>query len=223
MNRQRDIFQEGLVNMREIYEESLQHLENSVMSLADDVYRTIEKSINVLSDDNKDIAREIIASDVHINAKESDIEDQIISLITKQQPIATDLRMILSSNKIASELERMGDNASNIAKIRKRVKIEDTYILARLKTMGKLSMLMLADLKEAYASQDVNLVKEIIERDNDIDDLYKEIINSSYLIDNDPYISGQAHLAGRYLERIGDHITNIAESVYFTITGERFS
>ncbi|UBH23481.1 phosphate signaling complex protein PhoU [Macrococcus armenti] len=212
-----------MVNMREIYEESLQHLENSVMSLADDVYRTIEKSINVLSDDNKDIAREIIASDVHINAKESDIEDQIISLITKQQPIATDLRMILSSNKIASELERMGDNASNIAKIRKRVKIEDTYILARLKTMGKLSMLMLADLKEAYASQDVNLVKEIIERDNDIDDLYKEIINSSYLIDNDPYISGQAHLAGRYLERIGDHITNIAESVYFTITGERFS
>ncbi|UBH12295.1 phosphate signaling complex protein PhoU [Macrococcus armenti] len=212
-----------MVNMREIYEESLQHLENSVMSLADDVYRTIEKSINVLSDDNKDIAREIIANDVHINAKESDIEDQIISLITKQQPIATDLRMILSSNKIASELERMGDNASNIAKIRKRVKIEDTYILARLKTMGKLSMLMLADLKEAYASQDVNLVKEIIERDNDIDDLYKEIINSSYLIDNDPYISGQAHLAGRYLERIGDHITNIAESVYFTITGERFS
>ncbi|UBH09936.1 phosphate signaling complex protein PhoU [Macrococcus armenti] len=223
MNRQRDIFQEGLVNMREIYEESLQHLENSVLSLADDVYRTIEKSINVLSDDNKDIAREIIANDVHINAKESDIENQIISLITKQQPIATDLRMILSSSKIASELERMGDNASNIAKIRKRVKIEDTYILARLNTMGKLSMLMLADLKEAYAAQDVNLVKEIIERDNDIDDLYKEIINSSYLIDNDPYISGQAHLAGRYLERIGDHITNIAESVYFTITGERFS
>ncbi|WP_279306400.1 phosphate signaling complex protein PhoU [Macrococcus armenti] len=212
-----------MVNMREIYEESLQHLENSVMSLAGDVYRTIEKSINVLSDDNKDIAREIIANDVHINAKESDIENQIISLITKQQPIATDLRMILSSSKIASELERMGDNASNIAKIRKRVKIEDTYILARLNTMGKLSMLMLADLKEAYASQDVNLVKEIIERDNDIDDLYKEIINSSYLIDNDPYISGQAHLAGRYLERIGDHITNIAESVYFTITGERFS
>ncbi|UBH14484.1 phosphate signaling complex protein PhoU [Macrococcus armenti] len=212
-----------MVNMREIYEESLQHLENSVMSLADDVYRTIEKSINVLSDDNKDIAREIIANDVHINAKESDIENQIISLITKQQPIATDLRMILSSSKIASELERMGDNASNIAKIRKRVKIEDTYILARLNTMGKLSMLMLADLKEAYAAQDVNLVKEIIERDNDIDDLYKEIINSSYLIDNDPYISGQAHLAGRYLERIGDHITNIAESVYFTITGERFS
>ncbi len=223
MNRQRDIFQEGLVNMREIYEESLQHLEASVLKLADEVYRTIEKSINVLSDSDKAMAREIIEHDHVINAMESDIDDQIISLITKQQPIATDLRMILSSSKVSSELERMGDNAANIAKIRKRVKIEDAYILTRLQTMGKLSMMMLADLKEAYESKDVNLVKEIIERDNDIDDLYKEIINSAYLIDNDPYISGQAHLAGRYLERIGDHITNIAESVYFTITGERFA
>ncbi|WP_170137292.1 phosphate signaling complex protein PhoU [Macrococcoides goetzii] len=212
-----------MVDMREIYEESLQHLEKSVLKLADEVYRAIEKSINVLSDDEKSVAREIIEHDQVINAIESDIDDQIISLITKQQPIATDLRMILSSSKISSELERMADNAVNIAKIRKRVKFEDEYILMRLKTMGKLSMLMLADLKEAHKNNDVNLVKEIIERDNDIDDLYKEIINSAYLIDNDPYISGQAHLAGRYLERIGDHITNIAESVYFTITGERFN
>lgn len=223
MSKQKDIFQEGLVNMREIYEESLQHLEQTVLNLADEVYRTIEKSIDVLSDNDKTVAREIIHNDHVINAMESDIDDQIISLITKQQPIATDLRMILSCSKISSELERMGDNAANIAKIRKRVKFEDAYVLARLKTMGKLSMLMLADLKEAYNNKDVNLVKEIIERDNDIDDLYKEIINSSYLIDNDPYISGQAHLAGRYLERIGDHITNIAESLYFTITGERFN
>ncbi|RAI82422.1 phosphate transport system regulatory protein PhoU [Macrococcoides goetzii] len=222
-NKQNVIFQEGLVDMREIYEESLQHLEKSVLKLADEVYRAIEKSINVLSDDEKSVAREIIEHDQVINAIESDIDDQIISLITKQQPIATDLRMILSSSKISSELERMADNAVNIAKIRKRVKFEDEYILMRLKTMGKLSMLMLADLKEAHKNNDVNLVKEIIERDNDIDDLYKEIINSAYLIDNDPYISGQAHLAGRYLERIGDHITNIAESVYFTITGERFN
>ena len=90
MNRQRDIFQEGLVNMREIYEESLQHLEASVLKLADEVYRTIEKSINVLSDSDKAMAREIIEHDHVINAMESDIDDQIISLITKQQPIATD-------------------------------------------------------------------------------------------------------------------------------------
>ncbi|WP_233680351.1 phosphate signaling complex protein PhoU [Macrococcoides caseolyticum] len=224
MNKQNDIFQEGLGDtMREIYDESLNHLTNSVIELAREVYRVIEKSVNVLSDSEVNHAREIIKHDDVINEMEHDINEQIISLITKQQPIATDLRLILSSTKIASELERIGDNASNIAKIRKRVQFEDTYILTRLKTMGKLSMLMLADLELAYKNKDVNLVKEIIERDQDIDDLYKEIINTTYLIDNDPYISGQAHLAGRYLERIGDHITNIAESLYFTITGERFN
>ncbi|MCU7556846.1 phosphate signaling complex protein PhoU [Macrococcus capreoli] len=224
MNKQKDISQEGLVDiMREIYEESLNHLTVSVQELAQEVYKVIERSVNVLSDSEVNHAREIIKHDEVINEMEHNINEQIISLITKQQPIATDLRLILSSTKIASELERIGDNASNIAKIRKRVQFEDTYILTRLKTMGKLSMLMLADLEVAYQNKDVNLVKEIIERDQDIDDLYKEIINTTYLIDNDPYISGQAHLAGRYLERIGDHITNIAESLYFTITGERFN
>lgn len=223
MNKQSAIFQEDSVDsMREIYEESLNHLTSSVQELAGEVYKVIERSLNVLSDNEVNHAREIIKYDEVINNMENDINEQIISLITKQQPIATDLRLILSSTKIASELERIGDNAANIAKIRKRVQFEDTYILTRLKTMGKLSLLMLADLEEAYKNSDVNLVKEIIERDQDIDDLYKEIINTTYLIDNDPYISGQAHLAGRYLERIGDHITNIAESLYFTITGERF-
>lgn len=208
--------------MREIYQEHLQQLEASVFDLANEVYQTIERSINVLSCEDINEAREIIKHDQVINQKEYDINDQVVSLITKQQPIATDLRKILSSIRIAAELERMGDNASNIAKIRKRVKLEDHYVITRLKTMGKLSMLMLEDLKVAYETKDMNLIKEIIERDKDIDDLYKEIINTTYLIDNDPYIAGQAHLAGRYLERNGDHITNVAENIYYVITGQRY-
>ena len=71
-------------------------------------------------------------------------------LITKQQPIASDLRMMISSLKIASDLERIGDNASSIANIRLRTKITDDYVLTRLKTMGKLAMLMLKDLDQAF-------------------------------------------------------------------------
>ena len=66
------------------------------------------------------------------------------------------------------------------------------------------------------------LIKEIIERDKDIDDLYINIVNTTYLIDNDPFVAGQAHLAARHLERIGDHISNIAESVYYYLTGEHY-
>lgn len=208
--------------MRERYQESLNELIESVMKLADEVYQVIDRSIAVLSDDNIQHAREIIAHDKVINDMENDINEQVISLITKQQPIATDLRIIISSIKIASELERMGDNAGNLAKLRKRVKFEDPYVLSRLQTMGKLSMLMLHDLKDAYLKEDISLTKEIIDRDSDIDDLYKDIVNTTYLIDNDPFVAGQAHLAGRYLERIGDHITNIAESIYYFITGERY-
>ena len=68
----------------------------------------------------------------------------------------------------------------------------------------------------------INKCKEIIERDKDIDDLYINIVNTTYLIDNDPFVAGQAHLAARHLERIGDHISNIAESVYYYLTGEHY-
>ena len=99
-------------------------------------------------------------------------------LITKQQPIASDLRMMISSLKIASDLERIGDNASSIANIRLRTKITDDYVLTRLKTMGKLAMLMLKDLDQAFKKKDTVLIREIIERDEDIDDLYSHITNN---------------------------------------------
>ena len=143
-------------------------------------------------------------------------------LITKQQPIATDLRMMMAALKISTDFERMGDNAASIAHIRLRVKINDDYVFTRLKTMGKLEMLMLEDLNTAVKTEDLTLIKEIIERDKDIDDLYINIVNTTYLIDNDPFVAGQAHLAARHLERIGDHISNIAESVYYYLTGEHF-
>lgn len=208
--------------MREKYEESLNELIASVIQLAEEVYYVIDRSIKVLSDQDINHAREIIEYDKKINEMEFNINEQVVSLITKQQPIATDLRIIISSIKIAAELERMADNAGTLAKIRKRVKLEDRYVLSRLETMGKLSMLMLYDLRDAYENKDVSLTKEIIERDSDIDDLYKEIVNTTYLIDDDPFVAGQAHLAGRALERIGDHITNIAENIYYFITSEHY-
>ncbi|HCW35479.1 MULTISPECIES: phosphate signaling complex protein PhoU [Mammaliicoccus] len=208
--------------IREKYEDELNSLINDLFVLGKEVYFMIEQSISVLSDEDRNNARNLIKYDKKINQMEYDINEKVVMLITKQQPIATDLRVMISGLKIASELERMADNSTNIAQIRKRVKITDYFILTRLKTMGKLAMLMLKDLEAAVNDKDILLIKEIIDRDNDIDDLYREINNTTYLIDNDPFISGQAHLAARYLERIGDHITNISESCYYYITGEHY-
>ncbi|MGV3051915.1 phosphate signaling complex protein PhoU [Staphylococcus chromogenes] len=208
--------------IRKRYEGQLNELFKDIRTLGLRTYSMIDQSIRVLTDSQVTHARKIIKNDTEINKLEYDVNEKVVMLITKQQPMAKDLRLMISALKIASEFERMADNAANIAKIRTRVKFSDKYLVMRLEAMGRLALLMLKDLNDAAKDDDLDLVKEIIERDKDIDDLYKQIVNSSYLIDNDPFVAGQAHLVARYLERIGDHIVNIAEHIYYFITGERY-
>ena len=208
--------------IRHKYEGQLDELIKDLRRLGLRVYFNIKNALVSLSEEKRTFARETIEKDKEINHLDYEINEKVIMLITKQQPIATDLRMMMAALKISTDFERMGDNAASIAHIRLRVKINDDYVFTRLKTMGKLAMLMLEDLNTAVKTEDLTLIKEIIERDKDIDDLYINIVNTTYLIDNDPFVAGQAHLAARHLERIGDHISNIAESVYYYLTGEHY-
>lgn len=208
--------------IRQKYEGQLDGLIKDLRRLGLRVYFNINNALVSLGEEKKSFARQTIEKDKEINHLDHEINEKVIMLITRQQPIATDLRMMMAALKISTDFERMGDNAASIAHIRLRVKINDNYVFTRLKTMGKLAMLMLEDLNNAIRNKDLPLIKEVIERDEDIDDLYVNIINTSYLIDNDPFVAGQAHLAARHLERIGDHISNIAESVYYYLTGQHF-
>ncbi|MEJ7165713.1 phosphate signaling complex protein PhoU [Staphylococcus capitis] len=208
--------------IRHKYEGQLDELIKDLRRLGLRVYFNIKNALVSLSEEKRTFARETIEKDKEINQLDYEINEKVIMLITKQQPIATDLRMMMAALKISTDFERMGDNAASIAHIRLRVKINDDYVFTRLKTMGKLAMLMLEDLNTAVKTEDLTLIKEIIERDKDIDDLYINIVNTTYLIDNDPFVAGQAHLAARHLERIGDHISNITESVYYYLTGEHY-
>ncbi|RIL46828.1 phosphate signaling complex protein PhoU [Staphylococcus equorum] len=211
-----------MATIRHKYEGQLDGLIKDLRRLGLYVYRNIEFGLTSLSEEDRNYARQTIAKDKEINEQETAINEKVVLLITKQQPIATDLRLMMAALKIATDFERIGDNAASIAKIRLRAKIIDEYVLTRLNTMGKLALLMLKDLDDAVNDNDITLIKEIIDRDKDIDDIYKKIVNTTYLIDNDPFVAGQAHLAARHLERIGDHICNIAENIYFFITGERY-
>lgn len=208
--------------IRQKYEGQLDGLIKDLRRLGLRVYFNINNALVSLGEEKKSFARQTIEKDKEINHLDHKINEKVIMLITRQQPIAKDLRMMMAALKISTDFERMGDNAASIAHIRLRVKINDNYVFTRLKTMGKLAMLMLEDLNNAIRNKDLPLIKEVIERDEDIDDLYVNIVNTSYLIDNDPFVAGQAHLAARHLERIGDHISNIAESVYYYLTGQHF-
>lgn len=208
--------------IRQNYQEQLDELLKDIRRMGLYTYFNINNAIVSLSEKDKNFARQVINKDKDINKLDCEINEKVILLIMKQQPIASDLRMMMAALKIATDFERMGDNVASIANIRLRVKITDDYVLTRLKTMGKLAMLMLQDLNTAAKHEDITLIREIIDCDQDIDDLYANIVNTTYLIDNDPFVAGQAHLAARNLERVGDHVTNIAESVYYYLTGEHF-
>lgn len=197
-------------------------LYQDVVKLGIECYRRLDGSTEVLSDADTGRARDLVRGDKTINIMEYDINTQVINLITTQQPVATDLRLIISSIKVADDLERISDNISNLGEVRKRVRLTNEKLLLRLSTMERLALLMLEDVQTAYENQDTDLCIEIIERDKDIDSLFVQITTTDIIEESDVFVTGQSQLTAKYLERIGDHIKNIAEHVYFVLTGEKY-
>lgn len=206
---------------REKFTGELQSLVNEVIDLGKLCYDRLQDVTKLLSMNDIEPARELVSGDVEANRKEYNINTQAVTLITTQAPVATDTRIIISSIKIAYDLERISDNISNLAEVRKRVKITNEKLLLRLRTMEQLASLMLKDVYTAYLDQDTSLCKEVYERDEDIDSLFVHVTTSDIFEDSDLFVSGQSQLCAKYLERIGDHVKNISEHVYFVITGEK--
>ncbi|MDU0995972.1 MAG: phosphate signaling complex protein PhoU, partial [Staphylococcus lugdunensis] len=150
--------------IRQNYQEQLDELLKDIRRMGLYTYFNINNAIVSLSEKDKNFARQVINKDKDINKLDCEINEKVILLIMKQQPIASDLRMMMAALKIATDFERMGDNVASIANIRLRVKITDDYVLTRLKTMGKLAMLMLQDLNTAAKHEDITLIREIIDR-----------------------------------------------------------
>ena len=206
---------------REKFSGELQSLVNEVIDLGELCYDRLQGVTKLLSMDDIEPARKLVSGDVEANKKEYNINSQAVTLITTQAPVATDTRIIISSIKIAYDLERISDNISNLAEVRKRVKITNEKLLLRLNTMEQLASLMLKDVYTAYLNQDTSLCEEVYERDKDIDSLFVHVTTSDIFEDSDLFVSGQSQLCAKYLERIGDHVKNISEHVYFVITGEK--
>ncbi|MCG1009007.1 phosphate signaling complex protein PhoU [Salinicoccus sp. ID82-1] len=206
---------------REKFSDEMARLYESVLTLGEECYERLTGCTAILSSDGTADARLLVSDDKRINRLEEEINNQAINLITTQQPVATDLRLIISSIKVADDLERISDNISNLGEVRKRVRITNEKLLLRLSTMEHLAMLMLEDVKTAYDNKDLELCKEIIMRDEDIDGLFVQITTSDIFDETDAFITGQSQLCAKYLERIGDHIKNIAEHVYYVLTGDK--
>ncbi|MGG0658616.1 phosphate signaling complex protein PhoU [Rummeliibacillus pycnus] len=212
---------------REKYDKELHRVQNLLVELCQRSINAFEKSLEVLFSKNIDGALVIIEQDRFINRLEEHLHDEIILLITKQQPVATDLRRLVSIIRAAQDMERIGDYAVNIGKETIRIGInQNPYPEEQLREMGQLTISMLNEMLDAFIHEDVEKAKEIALRDDQIDRYYGETMTAIEKMASSENTSSQAiqlALICKYIERAADHATNLAEALFFIVQGKRFA
>jgi phosphate transport system protein len=171
------------------------------------------------------LADTVVSRDPQVDAMQAEVEKKILRLLALRQPLARDLRQVISALKIAYELERIGDLAKNIAKRSKILEIGEP--VAAMKGVGRMGRLVIAQLKrvlDAYSALETDAANKVWTRDEEVDEHYQSLFREvvTYMIEDPRTISACAHLlfVAKNLERIGDHCTNIAEEIHFLVTGE---
>lgn len=211
--------------MREYYIKQLEQLNNMLIEMGSLIEKAIETTIDALVNQDDEKAHEAMRLDEQIDHMEKDIEGLCMKLLLQQQPVAGDLRLISAALKMITDMERIGDHATDISEICISMPKEPWIKkLSHLQQMAKETMSMLISSVDAFVQRDIKLAEEVIERDDIVDDLFVQIKSELIeIIHHNPDNGHQAldlMMIGKYFERIGDHATNIAEWVIFSITGK---
>lgn len=211
---------------RQTYTQELEALRHDIAAMGGAVDTAIGACIQALVAKDAALARQIMEGDDAINAMQVDIEDKCMVLIARQQPLARDLRIIATGLKIATDLERMGDHAFDIAKITLQLTNQPLIKpLVDIPRMAEMAQKMLRGSLEAYNKLDIVLAEQVCCDDDEVDDIYQQLFREllTYMMEDPRRISQATQLlfVARYLERIADHATNIAEWVIYLVTGER--
>ena len=211
--------------VRERFTQKILEVKQKVLKMGALVENIIDSSVTAMKTQDLDLARNVLKKDDEIDQLELEIEKDCMMLLALQQPLAKDLRTIASVLKIITDLERMGDNAVNIAEV--ILEIGEEPILNSLKDiprMADIAQKMLTMSLDAFVNEDIALAEKAAERDEDVDRLYETVINDFLnIIAEKRELTKQGTkllFLGRYLERIADHSTNICERTIYMITGE---
>ena len=203
----------------------LESTKEAVIKMAKLVQRAIEKATKALNEQDIELAEEVIKGDDEIDLLEVDIEKRCIRMIALYQPEASDLRMIMGIYKIVSDLERMGDEAENIAE-RAIILAEEPPLkpYVNLNFMAELVKEMVNDSVISFIQQDTLLAKKVIQKDDTIDELYHQLERElmTYVLEDPRNIKRAMNLSfvARHYERIADHAENIAEAAIYSAEGE---
>lgn len=213
--------------VRESFENNLNELQAKMIMMGDLASSAIEKAFEAYQTQNIEVALKVIQDDNYVDDLEIEINQFIIWLMAKEQPVARDLRRIIGLLKISSEIERIADFGVNIAKSTIKIgKSKSLLALPGLEQMKVLSITMLQKALQSFLEGDMVLVKEVADLDDQVDDISGETykIITSYLSEHPGETNELAQLLfiNRYLERTADHITNIAESAAYLIKGQMY-
>ncbi|MGD9677522.1 MAG: phosphate signaling complex protein PhoU [Vulcanibacillus sp.] len=211
---------------RQNFDLLLLELKEKLYEMSDTVERILQDSVESLKAQDLELAESVIKLDSIVDNLEIEINNFAIRLIATQQPVAKDLRKIISAIKIANDLERIADLSVNIAKVTR--KIHGQKLIKPLIDIPKMTdhtLKMLRLCIDSYIKEDIELAKQLDGLDDVIDKGYKSILNEllNYMIKDSRNVD-QGQLLGlvaRYIERIADHTTNIGESVIYLVSGER--
>lgn len=212
--------------MRQSFHESLRDLKNEMLKMGSMVEEAIHQSIEALKNKDLELARKVMEEDDKIDDFEIDLEEKCTKLIALQQPVAKDLRTIIVISKLATDLERIGDHASNIAGM--VLKIGDEPLIKPLIDIPRMTEIVTRRLREslgAFVELDIEAARRIAEEDDEIDVLDEQILREllTFMIEDPKNIKQASSLMfiSRFLERIGDHSTNVCERVIYMASGER--
>ncbi len=211
------------------FDTDLEHLRSSIAEMGGICEKMLADAVTALARRDEGLAQSVIASDPRLDALQRQIEEAAIMTIARRQPLAIDLRDVVSAIRISGDLERIGDLAKNCAK--RTLAISDGFqaqkIVAGVQNMSDLVMVQLTDVLDAYAQRNLEQALDVWRRDGSIDALYTSLFREllTYMMEDPRNISFCAHLLfyGKNVERIGDHTTNIAETVNYLVTGQNLT
>ena len=207
------------------YDDDLKFLSRRISEMGGLAEQMVSEAVRALVNGDTALAQKVISDDVILDHAEREIGDKAIVTIARRQPMASDLREIMGSIRIAADLERVGDLGKNTAK--RVIAVQSSGVprkLARgLEHLSELALVQLKEVLDVYTSRAADRAKSIRERDEEIDAMYTSLFREmlTYMMEDPRNITSCTHLlfCAKNIERIGDHATNIAETIYYMATG----
>ncbi|WP_062017715.1 phosphate signaling complex protein PhoU [Aureimonas sp. AU4] len=209
------------------YDQELKFILRRISEMGGQAERMVEQSVAALIRSDWGLAQAVVADDVLLDAAQRELDERAIMTIAKRQPMAQDLREIVGAIRISNDLERIGDLGKNIAKrvIAVHEHSQPVQLVRGIEHLSELALGQLKDVLDAYATRDHVRAEAIRSADEEIDAMYTSIFREllTYMMEDPRNITACTHLlfSAKNIERIGDHATNIAETIYYIKTGNQ--